>query len=72
MVAGLGLNAGYLSRLLARLEDRGVLRRKVSADDSRRAGIMLTAAGKRLFAALNQRTNDRIAAMLEPLGHSAP
>src|SRR5262249_61662740 len=50
---GLGLDAGYLSRILGRLESAGLVTRGRSAADGRRQVIALTAAGRAEFAALN-------------------
>jgi len=42
----LGMDAGYLSRLLAKLEGAGLLKRKPSKQDSRSADLSLTAKGR--------------------------
>jgi len=42
--AALGLDAGYLSRLLSRLDDKGLLRRERSKRDARRQRVALTPA----------------------------
>src|SRR4051794_20718225 len=52
----LGLDAGYLSRMLRRLEQRGVIRRRRSDADGRRAHVSLTRTGKTAFARLNRQT----------------
>ena len=44
--AELGLDAGYLSRLLARLEDAGLVARWRSEQDARRQEVALTARGR--------------------------
>jgi DNA-binding MarR family transcriptional regulator/GNAT superfamily N-acetyltransferase len=66
--AGLGrdlaLDAGYLSRLLRRLERKGLVRRARSETDARRNHLALTARGQRAFAALDARSNDEVAALL--------
>ena len=63
----LGLDAGYLSRLLRRLERRGLVRRTRSDADGRRAHLSLTRAGQAAFARLNQQTNRDVAARLRAL-----
>src|SRR5215470_3383427 len=50
---GLGLDAGYLSRILGRLEAAGLAARARSAADGRRQVITLTEAGRAEFAALD-------------------
>src|ERR1700733_6990893 len=48
----LSLDPGYLSRLLAKLEQNGLLRRKASEHDARFAELSLTAKGKSAFKKL--------------------
>jgi DNA-binding MarR family transcriptional regulator len=50
---GLGLDAGYLSRILGRLEASGLAARARSAADGRRQVITLTEAGRAAFTALD-------------------
>jgi DNA-binding MarR family transcriptional regulator/GNAT superfamily N-acetyltransferase len=63
----LGLDAGYLSRMLRDFERRGLVRRTRSAADGRRAHLSLTRTGQSAFARLNQQTHDDVAAMLKVL-----
>lgn len=63
----LGLDAGYLSRLLKRFEARGLLARTLSESDARQSVISLTEAGRAAFAPLNQASHDEIAVMLARL-----
>jgi len=63
----LGLDAGYLSRMLRSLDQRGFVRRTRSNADGRRADLSLTRAGQAAFARLEQQTNDDVAAMLGKL-----
>ncbi len=67
LAAELGLDPGYLSRMLTRFEKRGFLAREQSADDARRRHLRLTPAGQRAFAPLNRRAHDDIVAMLNRL-----
>jgi DNA-binding MarR family transcriptional regulator/GNAT superfamily N-acetyltransferase len=64
----LDLDAGYLSRLLARLEDRGLVTRERADDDARRQRVRLTAAGADAFALLDRRSADEIGGLLAGLG----
>lgn len=68
IAARLQLDMGYVSRILQRFEDRGLIRRKPSRADGRQNIITLSAAGRREFARLDQRSNEQVAAMLAPLG----
>jgi DNA-binding MarR family transcriptional regulator/GNAT superfamily N-acetyltransferase len=63
----LGLDAGYVSRMLRRLEQGGFVRRTRSKADGRRAHLSLTRAGQAAFARLNQRSQDDVSAMLAKL-----
>ena len=61
----LGLDAGYLSRLIGRLERRGLLKRARSPEDARRQVLSLTAAGRRKFELLDARSARETAALLD-------
>lgn len=63
----LGLDAGYLSRLLRGFEKRGLVTRTRSPHDGRQSHLALTAHGRRVFAPLNARSHDQVAAMLRGL-----
>lgn len=64
----LDLDAGYASRLLARLEGRGLLTRERSDEDARRQIVRLTETGRKAFAVLDERSVDRIGSLLERFG----
>jgi DNA-binding MarR family transcriptional regulator/N-acetylglutamate synthase-like GNAT family acetyltransferase len=63
----LGLDAGYLSRILRGFERRGLVVKTRSSADGRRSHLALTAHGKRAFAPLDARSHDEVAAMLAGL-----
>ena len=63
----LGLDAGYLSRILKRFEAAGWLTRSPSPVDARQSLLALTEAGHAAFAPLQQRSRDEAAALLQPL-----
>jgi DNA-binding MarR family transcriptional regulator/N-acetylglutamate synthase-like GNAT family acetyltransferase len=63
----LGLDAGYLSRILRRFEKKGLLTRKTAAEDGRQQVLSLTRKGEEAFAPLNVRSRDEIATLLGPL-----
>jgi len=67
LTRALSLDAGYLSRILADFERRGLLTRTVSKMDRRRSHLVLTKKGERAFAPLDQRSHDEVAAMLGAL-----
>lgn len=63
----LGLDGGYLSRILRRFETAGWLARSPSPHDARQSLLRLTEAGHAAFAPLQQRSRDEAAALLAPL-----
>lgn len=63
----LGLDAGYLSRILRSFEERGLLGRTPSQSDGRQSHLFLTKQGQKAFAPLNTRAHDEIRAMLARL-----
>ncbi len=67
LVRDLGLDAGYLSRLLAKFEAGGLITRTPSATDGRQTVLALTGKGRKAFAPLNRASHKQIAAMLAPL-----
>jgi DNA-binding MarR family transcriptional regulator/predicted GNAT family acetyltransferase len=67
----LGLDAGYLSRILARFQTQRLIARDEAPGDARRAVIRLTAHGRHAFAPYEQKTRDTVAAMLERLAPRA-
>lgn len=67
LVRDLSLDPGYLSRILARFEGRGLVERVPSAADGRRRLLRLTAAGEDAFSELDRRSRDEVAGMLEGL-----
>ena len=67
LIDRLDLDAGYLSRLLRGLRQRGLLTARATADDRRRRHLALTARGRRAFSQLDARATGAVAAMLERL-----
>ena len=63
----LGLDAGYLSRILASFQKRGLLKRTQSEHDGRQSHLALTPRGQAAFAPLNTRSRDEIGEMLGAL-----
>jgi DNA-binding MarR family transcriptional regulator/N-acetylglutamate synthase-like GNAT family acetyltransferase len=67
LVKDLGLDAGYLSRILRGFEKRRLLSRTPSKADGRQSLLALTEQGQRAFAPLQARSRDEIGAMLQKL-----
>lgn len=63
----LGLDAGYLSRILRGFERKGLLARETSSTDARRNFLHLSAAGRRAFEEAEARQRNAVAQMLEQL-----
>lgn len=63
----LGLDAGYLSRIIRGFAGDGLITRKLSPHDRRRTMLSLTAAGRRAFADLDRRSQTQAATMLGEL-----
>lgn len=60
----LGLDRGYLSRILQGFEKRGLIRKVRSQSDARQSHIELTAKGHKVFAPLDTRAQDEVLTML--------
>jgi len=60
----LGLDAGYLSRILSGFQKHGLIRKRPSEADGRRRLLRLTERGREAFAPLEARSRSEIGAML--------
>lgn len=67
LIRELGLDAGYLSRILRGFAKRGLIIKTPSTADRRQTLLSLTARGRRAFAPLNARSHEEVAAMLTGL-----
>jgi DNA-binding MarR family transcriptional regulator/GNAT superfamily N-acetyltransferase len=63
----LDLDAGYLSRMLARFETDGLVVRERAAGDARRQVVRLTPQGREVFAMLDERSVAEIRGLLDGL-----
>lgn len=68
--ARLGLDSGYVSRLLRRLEAQGLAATRRDTADARVRRILLTDKGQAQWRALDLRSRELAASLLEPLGAS--
>jgi DNA-binding MarR family transcriptional regulator/N-acetylglutamate synthase-like GNAT family acetyltransferase len=66
----LGLDAGYLSRLVKRFDAQGLIQRSPSSSDKRQFLLSLADKGLAAFAPLNQASANQVAAMLSGLSVS--
>jgi DNA-binding MarR family transcriptional regulator/GNAT superfamily N-acetyltransferase len=60
----LGLDAGYVSRLLRGFEGKQLIRRAPSKRDARRNLLSLTQKGRKIFAPLDRKSSQDVASML--------
>ncbi|MCW5683479.1 MAG: MarR family transcriptional regulator [Pseudolabrys sp.] len=67
----LGLDNGYLSRILSRFENDGLIRREASKTDGRQTLLSATARGRRQYETLEAATRRGIGEMLAALPDSA-
>jgi DNA-binding MarR family transcriptional regulator/GNAT superfamily N-acetyltransferase len=67
----LGLDAGYLSRIVQNFDDGGLITRKPLPTDRRQYRIALTAKGRQAFAKLDRDSHDDVGAMLAALPRGA-
>ncbi|MEW6768911.1 MAG: helix-turn-helix domain-containing GNAT family N-acetyltransferase [Pseudomonadota bacterium] len=63
----LGLDPGYMSRIVQALAKQGLLTRKPSPDDGRQFVLSLTAKGRAAFARLDKRSHEMTSRMLDRL-----
>lgn len=69
--AELGLDAGYLSRLLRGFEKQGLIRKRPSSTDGRQTLLRLSARGRGAFARLDADSRRQIGSMLSALPDAA-
>lgn len=67
ITAMLGIDKGYLSRMLDQFTRQQLIVRKRSTEDGRVQHIFLTAKGRTAFEALNQASITQVEGMLAPL-----
>ena len=63
----LGLDPGYLSRIVQNFDENGLITRKPAPSDRRQHQLGLTAKGRQAFAKLSRSSHDDIANMLSAL-----
>jgi len=67
LVNELGLDGGYVSRILRKFEKRGLLAKQPSATDGRLSILQLTGKGRKAFATIDARSCRQIEAALKGL-----
>jgi DNA-binding MarR family transcriptional regulator/GNAT superfamily N-acetyltransferase len=66
----LGLDRGYLSRMLHNFQKQGWIKTTPSPADRRRIFLSLTSKGRKVFAPLDHRSSEEVSAMLKRLSSS--
>ena len=66
----LGIDASFLTRVLTRLEDRGLVTTTPSTSDGRALDVALTPAGHAAFAELDGRSREQVGELIAPLSTS--
>ena len=66
----LGLDAGYLSRIVQSFDEKSLISRTPLPSDRRQQQLSLTAKGRQAYAKLDRSSQKEIAAMLAPLAPS--
>ncbi|HEU4996866.1 MAG TPA: bifunctional helix-turn-helix transcriptional regulator/GNAT family N-acetyltransferase [Gemmatimonadaceae bacterium] len=61
----LGIDPGYLSRILRGFARRGLLQRRTSAQDARQRHLSLSARGRKVFSELDRRASGEIRALVD-------
>lgn len=70
IIAGTGIDKGYLSRILKSFEKKGLVLKKKSKEDGRAFHIMLSEKGEREFAKINVASSQQIRSLFETLDGS--
>ncbi|MEW6639667.1 MAG: helix-turn-helix domain-containing GNAT family N-acetyltransferase [Pseudomonadota bacterium] len=65
--AELGVDAGYLSRIVQRFADEDLITRTPLASDRRQHGMVLTAKGRAVYDGLDGRSRAAVGELLQPL-----
>jgi DNA-binding MarR family transcriptional regulator/GNAT superfamily N-acetyltransferase len=71
IAADLGMDPGYLSRMLRKFERAGLLKRKTAAHDARSAELALTPKGAQVFKRLNSGSELQVQGILQALAPAA-
>ncbi len=67
LVRDLGIDAGYLSRMLRGFEKQGLISRRAAQEDARQSVLSLTAAGRKAFAPQEDVSRRVLSPLLERL-----
>ena len=68
--SNIDIDEGYLSRIIDKFIQNGLVRKTPAAEDRRLHLIVLTEKGKRVFSKLNENSNQQISELLRKLSES--
>ena len=67
LVARLGVDAGYMSRMIAALESRGLIEKTPDSDNAKRLVLSLSDEGRALFESLDRASAEEVRQLISPL-----
>lgn len=67
LVARLGVDAGYMSRMIAALESRGLIEKTPDNDNAKRLVLSLSQQGRAVFERLNRASAEEVRQLIAPL-----
>lgn len=67
LVARLGVDAGYMSRMIAALESRGLVLKTPDSDNAKRLVLSLSQEGRAVFERLDQASAEEVRQLMSPL-----
>jgi DNA-binding MarR family transcriptional regulator len=67
LMEALNMDKGYMSRMLAQFQKKGLVSRKKSDTDGRAYFLALTRKGKNVFKKLDQASHSQIKSLLKPM-----
>jgi DNA-binding MarR family transcriptional regulator/GNAT superfamily N-acetyltransferase len=70
LVRDLSMDPGYISRILRKFHDRGLVEKRARRSDARQTMLRLTERGRKAFAPLDLRTSEQVSRMLGALSRA--
>lgn len=67
IIRTLGMDKAHVSRIVARFQEAGILKHRISPEHGKHKLLSLTSAGRKAFQRLNAGTESQIATLVEPL-----
>ncbi len=67
IAAAVNIDAGYLSRVLRKFEQRGYIKRKQQLHDKRQRLVAITAKGRKAYAAWSKMVQEDVTSVLRPM-----